>query len=432
MSTNSLETQFDTALANSPPGWDWLKPQRKLAQEHFAATGFPTTHQEEWKYTDLREFIERTQDYLQTPAPNKAPDSIPDRRLAYATDRLQIAFANGRLVARPNRGTHGLRIRSWDEVEAVDQARLLKEIAAEHEASSLTHLNTAFMSAGLVIEVADDAKIDTPIQLILHGDGQPGSAQPRILLRLGRNSAAKVIQHHFGDGPTSTNALVQANCGPGAMLSLIKLQDESATAHHLATTRIDLARDSQLCAVLVDLGAKLARNDLRVNLNGEGANAKVHGLMIALNGSHVDDHTELNHHARDTQSQEVIRGIAGSRGRSILNGKITVHPGADGTDASLSNRNLLLSGDAEIDTKPELEIYADDVKCAHGATTGKLDSSALFYLRSRGVDAETARRILITAFAGAVLEQVTSPELRQHLEDRIAAKISSMAETLKP
>ncbi len=432
MSSSSFESQFDTALASSPPGWQWLEPQRRRAQEHFAALGFPTTGQEDWKYTDLRAFAERTRDYLQAPAETGAAsmDALANHGLTHAAGSLQFAFANGGLVAQAKDKLAGLRIRAWGDIQAADQARLLEEIAAEQEAPALTHFNTAFMSAGLVVDVADDVKLDRPIQLVFHGDGEPRSAQPKILLRLGRNSAASLIQHHFGSGPTSTNALVEVSCGPGAVMNLIKLQDESAEAHHIGTTNIHLASNSQLRTVLVDLGAKLARHDLQVSLNQPGANATIHGLILALGDSHIDYHTELKHRAKDTHSTEVIRGIAGSGGRSILNGKITVYPGADGTDASLANRNLLLSDNAEIDTKPELEIYADDVKCAHGATTGKLDSAALFYLRSRGVDGETARRILIMAFAGAVLDQIQVPEVRQYMEDRIAAKLGATAEAL--
>jgi Fe-S cluster assembly protein SufD len=321
----------------------------------------------------------------------------------------------------------GLRLTDFADIPAQEQAQVLAELTASRPQAGLSDLNTAFMSSGLLIEVDDKVELQEPLLLHFHADGQAVSGQPQLLLRLGHNSRLQLVQHHKGTGAASNNTLLLAHCGRNSSLSFLRIQEESADTHHLAAQQLRLEQDARLEAGLIDLGARMARNDLQVSLAAPGAQANIRGLFIASGEAHVDYHTRLDHEAAHTQSSEIIRGIAADRGRGVFNGKIIVHEGADGTDAEMANRNLLLSPRAEIDTKPELEIYADDVKCAHGATTGQLDENALFYLRSRGIDQESARRILISAFAAEVIESVRPEGLRMQLNASLAERLGAEA-----
>jgi Fe-S cluster assembly protein SufD len=404
---------------------DWLKGLRAQALQRFTEQGgFPSQRDEDWKYTDLSPVAARALAFLDE-SPERPATKPAGSQLAGLEQAITVHFSNGRLGELP--GTvAGLRLSAFADIPAQQQKAVLDELTASRPRAGLTDLNTAFQSAGLLIELADGVELSAPLLLHFHSDGQ-ALGQPLVLLRQGRNSRLRLIQHHSGQGPASSNSLLLANCGEASRLDFLRIQDESSEAHHLATQQLHLARDAQLHATFIDLGARLARNDMQVSLADRGANAKLHGLFIANGESHIDYHTRLDHQAKDTHSHEIIRGIAGDRGRGVFNGKIIVHQGADGTDAEMANRNLLLSPRAEIDTKPELEIYADDVKCAHGATTGQLDNTALFYLRSRGIDNESARRILISAFAAEVIESIQPPELRTQLSGRLAERLGAEA-----
>jgi Fe-S cluster assembly protein SufD len=279
---------------------------------------------------------------------------------------------------------------------------------AQIERFQLAALNTAFMNDGLIIQLPERSDISTPIHVIFVSDQQNISVQPRVLISLGEHSRASIIEHYVGQGASCTNAVSEIHLANGAHLRYTKIQQEHSEAYHLAAQYVQLDQDSRFDAVHVDLGARLARNDLTVRLAGAGASTQLDGLFVVDGQRHVDNHTRLDHLEPQTTSVENYRGIINEQGRGVFNGKIIVHTGADKSDAQLNNRNLLLSAEAEIDTKPELEIYTDDVKCAHGTTTGQLDTNALFYLRVRGIPADLAKQMLVTAFANEIINRIDS------------------------
>lgn len=407
---------------------DWLRPVRDAGIERFAANGFPSTRHEDWKYTELTPFAERSLAYLAGPHAQTATDiALPDDH----GDSWRVQFVNG-LLAAPRRlpEVPGMRLVALGDADEASRRSILERLQTLHgdPAADLLALNTAFITGGLWIEIAPGAEIDRPLEILMRADGRPAASQPRLLVSAGANSRFTLIEHYTGTGQGLTNAVTDLRCGPGASLRYAKLQEESTATHHVALQRVVVEKDGWVEIVQLDLGAALARNDLQVSLEAAGAAAEIHGLFVADGDAHIDNHTRLDHAAPDTHSAENFRGIAANRGRGIFNGKIIVHDDADGTDAALSNRNLLLSKTAEIDTKPELEIYADDVKCAHGATTGQLDEDALFYLRSRGLDEARARSVLVNAFAREVLERIPLTRLRKAIEQGLASRLARDAE----
>jgi Fe-S cluster assembly protein SufD len=283
-------------------------------------------------------------------------------------------------------------------------------------------LNAALLRDGLFIEVAAGAVLGEPIYVVV-GNSPAQAAYNRIIVSLGADSRATIVEHHLGIGESVSNSVTDIACGAGSRLTYLKLQTEAASAIHLASQKISMSRGAQADILHLDLGAKLARNDLRVDLAAEGTEAMCHGLFYADGSRHLDNHTRIDHQAPRSRSRERYRGLAEDRGRGVFNGKVIVHSGAIKSDAELTNQNLLLSPTAEIDTKPELEIYADDVKCSHGATTGQLDSDSIFYLRSRGITAEQARRMLMASFVREITRRVPAGPLDLHvsalLHDRL-------------
>lgn len=392
------------------PGW--LTPARDDALASFARIGFPGARDEDWKYTNLGEVIGSSADRLNTMPEPVDPDALETlvARLPRRSDDLTVVIANGRIASLPPDPQAGIRITTLSAATEAERSRITAWLS--DDASPFASLNTAFLRDAIIVDIAANASLATRnMHLIFASDSNAAHTQPRVLINAGENSIARVFEHHIGLGDSWTNAITDIHCGDSSHLTYVKLQHESSRAHHIAAQNVRLAANSLFRAVHLDLGARLARNDLRVQLTGAGANTELFGLFLADGNRHVDNHTRIDHEAGDTISLEHYRGIMNDQGRGVFNGKIIVHDGADGTDAQMNNRNLLLSKTAEIDTKPELEIYTDDVKCAHGATTGQLDEHALFYLRSRGISLEAAKHMLVIAFARETLEKFDASEM---------------------
>jgi Fe-S cluster assembly protein SufD len=407
---------------------DWLRPVREAGIARFTAEGFPSTRDEDWRYTDLGPVADRSLAYLTDaqPADESAADLPPD-----SGDSLRVLFINGRPVGDQRLPEiNGLALVPLMAAGATARERIMARLQDFHPAAGtgLADLNASFLTGGLLIEVAPGARIEQPLEILFQGDGRPVAAQPRLLVSAGAGSELTLIEQYAGTGPGLTNAVTDLRAERGARVRYVKLQAESAETHHVALQRVSVSGDGRVEVVHLDLGAALSRNDLQIELTDPGAEVHTRGLFLADGEAHIDNHIRVDHHARDTVSTEICRGIAAQSGKGVFNGKIVVHPGADGTDAKLTNRNLLLSGRAEIDTKPELEIYADDVKCAHGATTGQLDEQALFYLRSRGLASTEARSVLVNAFAAEVVDCIPLARLRDGIRQRLAARLAMDAE----
>ena len=427
-STRAFENAYAALLnrehaANEGAGTTaWLKPVRDRAMRAFSRSGFPTTRDEDWKYTKLDDVAARSAAYLERDI------AVADRNvissllteLPLAEDAYTIVFANGvfrdDLSTIPaNEAELSIETLTRADKRARRNIRDRLDQSAQIEQHQLAALNAAFLTDGLVIRIKDDVDVSRPIQALFVCDGQQTSAQPRVLFDLGKRSRAILREHYVGEGAGMTNAVTEIHCADGAHLKYTKVQEEAPEAYHLAAQYVTLEANSRFDAVHVDLGSKLARNDLTVRLEDGGATANLYGLFVVDGDRHTDNHTRIDHLAYATTSRESYRGIMNDRGRGVFNGKIIVHSGADQTDAQLNNRNLLLAPTAEVDTKPELEIYTDDVKCGHGTTTGQLDADAMFYLRTRGVPRDAARRLLVNAFAREIIDRIDASALANHI-----------------
>jgi len=294
------------------------------------------------------------------------------------------------------------------------------------EEHPLALLNTAFTDQGLILHVPADRQVEQILTIVFAGGERATMAsQPRLLIRLEENSKLSVVVHFLDCTPADhwTNLVTQVEQGTGSKLELYEFQEHAGKQFHTELTRVVLKKDAQFKGGFIDAGGRIARRDIDIKLAEPGSSAEVFGVFLAQGGQHVDNHVTVDHIAAETSSNESFRGIVGTQSRGVFNGKVVVHPNAQRIVAHQRSDNLLLDASAEIDTKPELEIYADDVKCSHGATVGELDEQHLFYLQSRGIDADAARALLTFAFANSVLSEIQNDELRSAISERIASKL---------
>jgi len=410
---------------------DQLQAQRQSAIELLQKTGFPTTRQENWKYTDVRPIIGKLFNVATLNPENISTETIESIRL-HELDCHELVFINGRFSAG-----HSRLQALPDGVVIKDLASALKDhrqLIAEHisgfsaaEHNGFTALNTAFIRDGALICLPPNAAIEKPINLLylsgLHD--RPFASHPRNLIILSENSQATIIENYIGldDSDYFTNTVTEVCMKQNAHLQHYKIQQESMQAYHIGSLKIAQGQSSRVESHSISLGGALVRNDIHSRLEAEGAGIIMNGLYMATGKQHVDNHTRVDHLQPHTSSHEIYRGVLNDHARGVFNGKVIVHKDAQKTDAVQSNANLLLSDNAEVDTKPELEIYADDVKCAHGATVGQLDQDMLFYLRSRSIDAHTAKSLLTFAFADEVIRQIKLDPIRKRLESLVIGRL---------
>lgn len=406
----------------------WIAARRQAGAARFEALGFPTRRDEAWKYTDVRRIGEG--DFALAENAEFSPATAA--ALTLPLDAIRLTFVDGVFSAELS---DLASLPAGVGVEPLSQA-----LIANHEAvggvlgrlagvdfSPFAALNTAFAEEGAVIRLAPGTRADKPIvlQFLSRANESPMMSHPRVLIEAGARSQATVVEHYVGerDAANFTNMVGEALLERGAILTHYKLQEAPLNDLHVSSLHVDQGRDSRFTSFNVNLGGALVRNDLVADLNAEGAEANYYGLFFAQGRQHVDNHTLVNHNAPHTFSNENYKGILGDRARGVFNGKVIVKRDSQKIEAHQNNANLLLSDRAEIDTKPELEIYADDVKCSHGATAGQLDEEAVFALRSRGIDEQTARGLLTLAFAGEVMEQVGLDAVAERVERTVAGKL---------
>ncbi len=416
--------RLDETAADTP---GWLSQLRREAMLRFAETGFPTIADEDWRYTNVASLAATA--YETAPAPSPDGDCRMDSKTAGGSGGVRCVFLNGRYCAE---------LSHLDEMESRVRvgslASILRESPEEVEAHlaryveaerlPFANLNTAFIEDGAVVRVSAGVRIPEPIHLVFLSTGNGGAAfvtHPRNLILVGAGSECSVVEHYAGVGERSyfSNPVTEVAVGENANLDHYRLQEESRAAHHVSTLEIRQESNSVLRTMSADLGGTLTRNDLNVVLGGEGADAALDGIFIASGEQLVDNHTRIEHAAPHCGSRELYKGILGGRSRGVFRGRIVVHPGAQKTDSEQTNNNLLLSDRALVNTKPQLEIYADEVKCTHGATIGQLDREALFYMRSRGIDEELARSILVYGFAEDLIRRVRLAGLRDRLSSLV-------------
>ena len=404
-------------------GLPWLDSQRKSGISRFRQSGFPAQQEEDWRYTSLRPI---TGKLFQVKVDDQLAQTNVSSHLIPGLDSYRLVFVDGRF-APDQSSISGLAskivVNSFARLLELDPGVICTEPEGEFPSSDgFATLNIAFSQDGYLVQIPDGVKLDKPLEVIFIAAGSELVAQPRNIIRLGKFAEANVIERHVSAEPI--NALVNSTSrivlDQGARLEYYLLQSRRSSTYQVSSVDASLAKDSSFSSCAVSLGGELVRNNLTIRLNQPGAHCDMFGLYNISGRQHVDNHTNVIHAAEHCTSRELYKGVLGERSKAVFHGRIKVEPDAQKTDASQANNNLLLSANAEIVTKPQLEIYADDVKCAHGATIGQLDQNSLFYLRSRGIDEIEARLLLTRAFVSDVLREITIEPLRKYLESTIA------------
>ncbi len=454
--------ELEKKLADKGPSW--VDRIRHAAIDRFAEVGFPTTHDEEWKYTSVAP-IARTP--FQPAVGEVSVAALHERRTGGRRPPRQpfadlecsrLAFVDGHYspeLSSTGALPPGVKVASlaaavsdgvalWPLLEA-HLARY-----AEYEDHAFVALNTAFMEDGAFVEIPKDLVLEKPIHLLFistvgarHGVPLPPTVtHPRNLILVGRRSQVTFIESYVAldvalgtrnskienAGVYFTNAVTEVIAGEGAVIDYCKVQQESEPAFHVAALQFQQERSSTVNTYSIALGGALVREEIRTVLGGEGAECTLNGLYVTTGQQHVDNHTTIDHAKPHCGSRELYKGVLDGKSMGVFNGKIIVRKDAQKTDSKQSNKNLLLSEDAVINTKPQLEIYADDVKCTHGATIGQIDPEAIFYLRSRGIAREEARNMLTQAFANDIIGRIKFEPLRARLKEALLARLAKREE----
>lgn len=416
-STASLQPYLE-GFAALPQAPAQLHGLREAALQRALNRGFPGPRDEAWKYTSTAA-LERRRFAPVVAAPRLDPAAVAAAAIP-TLDAWRLVFVNGRYQAGLSTLPTHMRART---VDAGDADGLPPP--TEWEQDTFFNLNTALFQDGLLLDVDEARRDERPLEVLylVSSQNTPLSQHPRCMLRMAPRARCLLIERFVGciDGEYLTNAGLQVELRSGARLEHVRLQSEGQKGFHLGRAHIRQAAGSEYICHELQLGGAWSRLDLHVSLEEPGARVQLNGFYAVSGRRHTDSHTRIDHLVPHTCSDELYHGILDGQGRAVFNGKVVVAKQAVKTDARQANHNLLLSRGAEIDTKPELEIYADDVKCSHGASIGQLDAEQLFYLRSRGLDASTARQLLLTAFAEVVLERLPLAPLRSHARERLAA-----------
>ena len=439
---NSYLEAFRTLQASDHDSSDsWLVRVRENAMATFVELGFPSVKDEEWKYTNIAP-IARTNfiPLIATETAVRSSDAQEFANFSVVEARdSQLVFVNGRLRNDLSRLT-GLP----EEVVALDLSEALadvrySEIARAHLArhadyitNGFTALNTAFVHHGAFVYIPKGVTVKVPLHLLLISNSSHTNEVtfPRLLVIAEENSSITLIESYVGAAEATyfTNAVVEIVLADGARLEHYKVQRESAGAFHVATTAADLGANSSYDATTITFGAQLSRHDINVTMDHEGAECWVDGLYLVTASQHTDTHSVIDHRKPHCTSHQLYKGILDGKSRAVFNGKIFVRHDAQKTDAMQTNKNLLLSNEARVDTKPQLEILADDVKCAHGAAVGQIDEDELFYLSTRGIHYDLARNLLTYGFAEEVIGKIKLDSIRAQLDEAVLHRLNARLE----
>jgi Fe-S cluster assembly protein SufD len=410
----------------------WLGPLRDAAISRFAATGFPTPREEDWKYTNVARLVSLG---FRPALDGRGGAGAVAASLLGAAAASRLAFVNGRFVADASTGADlppGVRLQSlaaaFEAGSTVVERHLTRH--AGFDRNGFTALSTAFLADGAVLEVEDGVVLDRPVEVVFASDGREGEriGYPRLLVVFGREAEASLVESYVSiDGaPTLTNAVTEVVLGEGSRLAHLRLVRDGADGSHVATTAVVQGRDSRYASGALALRALFLRHELDVRLGGEGAECSLDGVYLAAGKEFVDNHTSIEHVVPHGTSRELYKGVLAGHARAVFNGKVIVRPNAQKSNAQQTNKNLLLSAHTEIDSKPELQILADDVKCAHGAAIGEPDPDAVFYLKSRGIGDAAGRMLLTRGFVGEVVQRIASEELRAAAETAVFERLEQI------
>jgi len=425
------ENSYQTAFRSVAPTVPWLELVRNSGMDRFEHLGFPSVREEDWKYTNLaalakENFVPAIQDSV---VRDVSQFAYPE------TEGAHLVVVNGFLREDLSQ-TSGLGDAvAVDLFSAAADARYNKIIRkylarnAGYHNNGLTALNTAFLQSGVFLWIPKNVKVERPLQITFVADGEQSASFPRVLVVAEENSSATLIESFVGEGRYFTNAIVEVVVKDGAQFEHYRLQRESKDAFHASTSSVELGRASRYYTTSINLGAQLSRHDISVVMDHEGAETSVDGLYMVDSDQHTDTHSVIDHKQPHCNSHQLYKGILDGNGRAVFNGKIFVREGAQKTDAMQTNKNLLLSEKARVDTKPQLEIYADDVKCAHGAAIGQIDPEELFYLETRGIGPELGRNLLTYGFAEEVIAKIKIESIRSKLDEIVLRQLHASLDT---
>ena len=422
-------TQFETSLNGDADGP--LGGLRREAFDRFRALGFPTTRHEEWRFTNIQPITRTT--FRTAAAVTLSTDQVAAHlEDTWRGNAARLVFANGEFRSELS-SIDGLP----DGVELLTLAEALKRFPDEivthiaryddAEVSPFVHLNTAHLIDGVVLHVTKGTVVETPIHIVhvATASDEPTVTYPRALVVV-EESAAVTLFEEF-TSPEGTVSLcvpvTEVSVGDNARVRHVTAQHQSTSGYHIAASFVEVGRDATYDAVALNFGASIGRHDPSARLGRQGSHVSLDGLLLVGEGQLLDSHTMIDHAAANCTSHELYKGIVKERGHGVFNGKIIVRPDAQKIDSKQSNVNLLLADTATIDTKPQLEIFADDVKCTHGATIGRLDDPSIFYLRARGIDREAAVRMLTFAFAAEVVERIADESIRLYCMELLAERL---------
>ena len=423
-----ITTPFgEVASAKTLPGTElgWLQQLRDKARAQFERHGLPAKKVEDWKYTSLWSL---SQEGFSHDANAVSLDKTELAHVAALEDAYRFVIIDGRFSAELSELEdleEGLSIKPL--AEGLDNAQSMLGEQIDLEKPGLNAINTMLMQDGLVLQVQAGKTISKPVELLVisTAENQKLASHLRNLIQVEADAEVTLLEHYVSLADTEgfTDVVTEVKLNEKATLNHFKLQHESLAHYHIATLASKQAAGSNWHTNNISLGGKLARNDIHSQLLGEESHVTLDGLYLVTGEQHVDNHTRIDHAVPNTTSDEVYKGVLDGNSHAVFNGKVNVHKDAQKTDSSQSNKNLLLSRSCEIDTKPELEIYADDVKCAHGSTVGQIDEQHLFFLRARGLDETAARSLLTYAFAVDVLQRIKSAPMRQALSNVIEKRL---------
>ena len=417
----------------------WLERLRAGAMERFEESGFPSVKDEEWKYTNVAAIA--AVDFQPASLQTSAEGEVDLEGLALfrhlETAKSQLVFFNGKLRKDLSALTaipEGVVALDLSAAIADERYReiIWKHLAqqADYVVNGFTALNTALISHGVFVYIPKDAIVSVPLNLLFISEGAHIASFPRVLVVAEDNSRATLIESYAStkDSKYFTNAVVEIVLKDGASLEHYKLQRESTEAFHIATTVADLGRNSRYDATTITFGAQLSRHDFHVTMDHEGAECWVDGLYLVTGSQHTDTHSVIDHRKPHCTSHQLYKGILDGKSRAVFNGKVFVRHDAQKTDAMQTNKNLLLSNEARVDTKPQLEILADDVKCAHGAAVGQIEEDELFYLETRGIHPDLARNLLTYGFAEEVIGKIKIDSIRAQLDEAVLNRLNARLE----
>jgi Fe-S cluster assembly protein SufD len=408
------------------PGSDlpWLQEIRQDAITAFAELGFPTLRDEDWRFTNLAPLVRTSFRLVEDGRCHISPREI-EPFIFLGLEYSQLVFVDGRYspdISSLNLLPNGVKVSSLVEALTHDRDLIEEYLSryADYKKDVFVALNTAFMEDGAFVYIPRGVILEEPIHLlyVTATAETPAIINPRNLIVMEESTQATIVEHYtsLSDNVYFSNVVTEVVVGKNSVLNHCIIERESKKAFNISTLRVQQDRSSSVTANSLLFGGSLVRNNVHSVLAGEGSECYINGLFMATGRQHMDNYMKIEHASPHCDSRQLYKGILDGRSHGVFHGRIIVHKGAQKTDAKQTNRNLLLSDDAQIDTKPQLEIYADDVKCTHGATIGQLDENAIFYLRSRGIPLDSARALLLFAFTREILERIKVEPIRNYLE----------------